>query len=225
SDAAPPAPAAAAAPAARGGTPLVLTNTTAAALSVPLLVVVVLWFFKGSAWAAREGPAPGVPALSAAERRALLFAAATPDAPWTVTARAAPDELVVTWRHADARWIDLAGAHGVTRVHRLALRLDADARAVRVREQWSDWSASAGRGGAALSWRTARGITFFEKRREVVLGVPLGGRRPGATGVGMDAAFDVGALKAPFRAATTAAGWTWQPLVWDAPAALRWATE
>jgi hypothetical protein len=43
--------------------------------------------------------------------------------------------------------------------------------------------------------------------------------------VGASYRFDAQALKAPFREATIAAGWTWQPLVWDAPAWLRWATE
>lgn len=212
--------------AANGRAPLVLTNR-AMALVLPVLVLVAaLWFFKGSAWAARVLPAAGTPARSAAELRARLVAASGPDAPWTVTAGDAPDELVVTWRYADARWLDLAGAHGVTRVHRLVLRLDEDARAVRVREQWSRWSASAGRGGASLDWHTARGITFFERRAEVVLGLSLDALRSGeGLGIGMRYRFDASALKAPFRRATTDAGWSWRPLVWDAPTWLRWATE
>jgi hypothetical protein len=211
---------------------LVLTNGRMAVLLLVMLVAAVLWFFKGSAWAAREDPDAGAAVLSAAALRARLLATSSPDVPWTVVPGDAPDELVVTWRYADARWLDLAGAHALSRVHRLVLRLDEAARTVRVREQWSEWDASVGSGagggtGAGLAWRTSSGITFYEARREVTLGVSLDTLRGGPTplGVGASFRFDLQALKAPFRRATRGAGWTWQPLVWDAPAALRWATE
>jgi hypothetical protein len=37
--------------------------------------------------------------------------------------------------------------------------------------------------------------------------------------------FNLQALKGPIADAGTRAGWTWQPLVWDAPAWLHWLTE
>jgi hypothetical protein len=225
------APADAIAARAAGGPRLVLTPARSAVMLLAMLVAAVLWFFKGSAWAAREAPAAGARTLAAPALRARLLAASGPEALWAVTPGARPDELVVTWRYADARWLDLAGAHGLSRVHRLVLCLDEASHTVRVREQWSAWDASAGRAGAGvgarLAWQTSRGITFYETRREVTLGVSLDTLRGGPTplGVGASIRFDAQALKAPFRQATREAGWTWQPLVWDAPPALRWATE
>lgn len=200
---------------------------------VPLLVAFLvanvaaaaLWFFKGSAWAAAIAPRARTSPATEAELCARLRAAAPPDAPYAVEAGDAPGELVVTWRYADGRWLDLAGAHARRRLHRLTLRLDARSRAVRVAEEWSALDASVGRAGAAVAWRRARGITFFERRAEWTLGVPLDERGRPRRALGWGYRFDAQALKAPFVTATVDAGWAWRPLVWDAPPWLRWATE
>lgn len=36
--------------------------------------------------------------------------------------------------------------------------------------------------------------------------------------------FDLQEMKAPLIQAVTAAGWRWRPVIWQAPAALRWMT-
>lgn len=36
--------------------------------------------------------------------------------------------------------------------------------------------------------------------------------------------FDLQEMKAPFIQAVTGAGWRWRPVIWHAPASLRWIT-
>jgi hypothetical protein len=37
--------------------------------------------------------------------------------------------------------------------------------------------------------------------------------------------FNLQELKQPIIEAVTVSGWTWQPVMWDAPKRLRWLTE
>ena len=60
-------------------------------------------------------------------------------------------------------------------------------------------------------------------RQERVVGLQLGS--DGRPALGYQYRFDVEEMRAPLRAVVTDAGWRWKPLVWDAPAWLRWATE
>ena len=61
--------------------------------------------------------------------------------------------------------------------------------------------------------------------------VPDGGvattGRPGDQTGDLTAAstFNLQELKGPIIQAVTAAGWVWQPVVWNAPAPFRWLTE
>jgi len=188
------------------------------------LVAAVLWFFKGSAWAARiDGAAVALPA-DATSLRGSLLGLNRATIPTEVTAR--PDgALEVNWRYADARWFDLMRVHRLKRTQRLVLILDEAARTVRVREYWSAFDASASPGTLRLDWKAATGIQFFAFERQRVLGAQLGadGRPTGELSKAYT--FNLQELKAPLIEAVTQAGWRWQPLTWNAPAALRWLTE
>ena len=134
---------------------------------------------------------------------------------------ALPDgRIAVTWRHADARFVDFASAHRMVRTHRLLLRLDEAARRVRVTEQSTEFDARAGLGGASLRWRTGLGITFFQVDHRRVFGLQFGpdGRPTGALSYAWR--FNLNELKAPFIGAVTGAGWDWQPVMLDLPALL-----
>ena len=66
------------------------------------LLAVVLWFFKGSAWAAREAAEPGVVPAAAGMLEQRLLALNRQDQPVAVSRSADGRTLAVDWRYADA---------------------------------------------------------------------------------------------------------------------------
>jgi hypothetical protein len=188
------------------------------------LVVAVLWFFKGSAWAARiQGSEMARPASEQAVRSALLGINKT-DVPTDVTLQ--PDgSIAVTWRYANARWFDLMRVHQMKRTQRLVLHFDERHHMVRVREYWSAFDASAGMKDLRLDWKMATGIQFFAIEHKRVFGVQLGADGKPTGELSKAYTFNLQELKAPIIEAVTRAGWTWQPVTWNAPAAFRWLTE
>lgn len=190
-----------------------------------LVLVVSTWFFKGSAWASRVEPSAGTTALPAATVRERLLAIDSLDTPMAVQASADGTEIDVTWKYADAKWVDLARAHGLNRTHRLKLSLDAADHTVRVTEQSSAYNWSAGPSGASFDWTTSRGITFFEYRHERVFGLQFTPDGKPTPNLSYAYTFDLQELKNPIIEAVTRSGWTWQPTMIDGPKALRWFTE
>lgn len=188
------------------------------------LIAAGLWFFKGSAWAARvEGSKAALPASPAMVRDDLL-ALNTRDVPVQVTTR--PDGAIeINWRYADARWLDLMRVHRMKRTHRLVLMLDEPKHTVRVREYWSALDAAADARNLRFDWKAASGIQFFAFEHTRIIGAQVGadGKTTGEWSAGYT--FDLQALKRPFIEATTRAGWRWQPVAWNAPESLRWITE
>ena len=184
-----------------------------------MLAIVAWWFFVGTAWAGRVPAERGAAPLPAAVLKSRLMAVNQAEVPMQV--EALPDgRIAVTWRHADARFVDFASAHRMVRTHRLLLRLDEAARRVHVTEQSTELDARAGLGGASLRWRTGLGITFFQVDHRRVFGLQFGpdGRPTGALSYAWR--FNLNELKAPFIAAVTGAGWDWQPVMLDLPALL-----
>ncbi|MCW5613403.1 MAG: hypothetical protein KIS83_22420 [Rubrivivax sp.] len=184
-----------------------------------MLAIVAWWFFVGTAWAGRVPAERGAAPLPAAVLKSRLMAVNQAEVPMQV--EALPDgRIAVTWRHADARFVDFASAHRMVRTHRLLLRLDEAARRVHVTEQSTELDARAGLGGASLRWRTELGITFFQVGHRRVFGLQFGpdGRPTGALSYAWR--FNLNELKAPFIAAVTGAGWDWQPVMLDLPALL-----
>jgi hypothetical protein len=94
-----------------------------------------------------------------------------------------------------------------------------------VRDFWSAYDWSAGRGGASIAWRAATGITFFERSSETVLGLQLDERGRPKPGLSYTYTFDLDEMRGPIRAIVTRSGWNWRQLTWDAPGPLRWLTE
>jgi hypothetical protein len=189
------------------------------------LVLAVGWFFKAAAWCSRVSPEAGVVAVDAAGLRGRLLGLGAGDGPMEVRAGGDGRSVEITWRYADARWLDLMRANRLRRVHRLVLEMDEAARKVRVREYWSAFDASAGVDGVRVAWKAAVGIQLFQVDHRRIAGVVLdpNGRPTGEGGVTIR--WDLQAMKAPVIAAVTGSGWTWQPVVWSGPAGLRWLTE
>lgn len=184
----------------------------------------VLWFFKGSAWAARVEASEAVRPTPAAMLRNELLAINQASVPTDVTAR--PDGTIeINWRYADARWFDLMRVHQMKRTNRLVLVLDEASHTVRVREYWSSFDASAGPKNLRLDWKSARGIQFFAFEHQRVVGAQLGPDGKPTGELSKAYTFNLQELKGPIIDAVTRAGWRWQPVTWDAPAAFRWLTE
>jgi hypothetical protein len=138
------------------------------------LALAVFWFFKASASSVRQPPQPGSRPEAVASLRDRLLALNQKEVPVQVTASPNnSDTLEITWRYADAQWLDLMRAHKMRRTHKLVLALNEHSHTARVREYWSAFDASAGPDDLRLNWTAAQGMQFFEFEHRHVFGVQL----------------------------------------------------
>lgn len=189
------------------------------------VIAAVVWFFKGAVWATGLAPDPGVEPVPLAELSRRLRDIGSLDVPMQVKASADGSEITLDWRYADARWVDHARAHAMRRTHRLVLRLEESGHRARVREYWSTLDASAGADAARLQWQAARGLVFYQKEHQRVFGLQLDGDGRPKADMSYAYTFDLQELRQPLIRTVTGAGWIWQPVLVDAPPALRWLTE
>lgn len=191
------------------------------------LFLTVLYFFKGAAWAGSLPPAEGATPVTAGELTARLTSLNALDVPMRVERGGREGELNATWRYADAKWIDIARAHGLERVHRIKLDLDQAAHVVRVTDYAGGYDWSVGRHGAGIQWKSSFGITFFQVEHERVFGLqlPANGKGQLQPDLSYHYKFSLQELKAPLARTVTEAGWKWRPVVWAGPKWLRWLTE
>ena len=189
------------------------------------LLLAVFWFFKGSAWSVRQPPRPGTRPEPAVLLRDRLLALNQQDVPVQVFASPDGNTVDVSWRYADARWLDLMRVHKMRRTHKLVLGLDEHSHTARVREYWSAFDASTGLNDLRLNWTVARGMQFFEFEHRRVFGVQLDASGKPTGELSKAYTFNLQELKQPIIEAVTVSGWTWQPVMWDAPKRLRWLTE
>ena len=177
----------------------------------------VSWaFVRLSTWAATFPALAGVAPLPAETLRDRLLGVARLAVPFTVRPGDRPDELIAEWRYADVTWLDQMRAHHMTQLIRYRLRLDEADQTVRVLEYRSEFDASAGLGGASLSYRVERGITFFEIQRYTVLGLQIKDGRI-TPDLSYTWRFSVDELRYPLVRIVTGAGWTWRQVMLDAP--------
>ena len=173
-------------------------------------------FLRLSAWAASFPALAGAAPLPAATLRDRLLGVARSAVPFTVRPGERPDEVIAEWRYADATWLDQMRAHHMTQLIRYRLRLDDADRTVRVLEYRAAFDASAGIGGADLSYRVERGITFFEVQHYTVLGLQIKDGRV-TPDLSYSWRFSVNELRYPLVRIVTGAGWTWRQVMLDAP--------
>lgn len=189
------------------------------------LALAAFWFFKASAWSARLTPPPDARPVPMAPLRDQLFALNQQNVPVQVTSSPGESTIEIHWRYADLHWFDLMRAHKMQRTHKLVLTLDESSHRVRVREYWSGFDASAGAGNLRFHWTAATGMQFFHWEHQRVLGVPPGADGHPTGGLSQSYTFDLQTLKKPIIDAVLQNGWIWQPVMWKAPAPLRWLTE
>jgi hypothetical protein len=173
----------------------------------------------------RQPPQSGTRPESAALLRDRLLALNQQDVPVQVVASPIRDTLEITWRYADAQWLDIRRAHKMRRTHKLVLALDEHSHTARVLEYWRAFDASAGPNDLRLNWTAARGMQFFEFEHRRVFGVQLDASGKPTGELSKAYTFNLQELKQPIIKAVTASGWIWQPVMWNAPDSLRWLTE
>jgi hypothetical protein len=195
-----------------------------ASIVVVLLIVATLYFFKASAWAATIPPRGGLFPQPLSEVRDRLLAVNSIDAPFTV-AEHDDGKIAVTWRFADAKWVDLARAHGMRNTHRILLELDDASKTVYPTEQYTRMDWSAGADGGTFRWATGMGITFFQVEHQRVFGLQIDERGRFTPRMSYSYTFDLQEMKAPLISAVTNAGWRWRPTIWQGPKSLRWLTH
>lgn len=205
------------------------TSPLRIALTVAALVVygfiVVAYYFKGAAWAGTSPAKPGVAPLGAGEVTQRLESINELDVPFQIERGAQPNEFFATWRYADAKWIDLHRARGMTRTLRIRMVLDEANHTVRATDYVASFDWSAGRGGANLEWKTGFGIVFFQYEHQRVFGLRLDDQGRFKPELGYAYTFNLQEMKSPLIEAVTRAGWNWRPTVWQGPTWLRWLTE
>ena len=189
------------------------------------LALAVFWFFKGSAWSVRQTPQPDTRPEPAPSLRGRLLALNQQNVPVQVVASPNDNILEITWRYAEAQWFDLMRVHKMQRTHKLELALDDHSHTARVLEYWSAFDASAGPNDLHLNWTAARGMQFFEFEHRRVFGVQLDASGKPTGELSKAYTFNLQELKGPIIEAVTTSGWTWQPVMWNAPRSLRWFTE
>jgi hypothetical protein len=189
------------------------------------LLLVVAYFFKGAAWAATYRAQSGVAPVTAIELATRLEAVNSLDVPFSLGRGEQPNEFLVTWRYADAKWIDLARARGMRRTFRIRLTLDERSGVVRATDYSASYDWSAGRGGANIEWKAAVGIVFFQYQHQRVFGLQLDEKGRFKPELSYAYTFNVNEMKSPLIEAVTCAGWNWRPTIWQGPKWLRWLTE
>lgn len=189
------------------------------------LLLVALYFFKGAAWAGSVPAKSDVQPVAMDELRSRLESINALDVPFTIEPGEGADQLIATWRYADAKWVDLARAHGMRRTHKIVLTLDSDGSVARVTDHAANFDWSAGADGANIAWKSELGITFFHVQRGRVFGLQLDERGRPKPELSYAYAFNLNEMKQPLTDVVTAAGWTWRPTIWQGPKWLRWMTE
>ncbi len=196
-----------------------------ASLLILLLIIAAMWFFRMSTWASESAAVANTTPVSLNELRNRLLSVNSLDVPFTVEPVPGSDSrLQVTWRYADAKWLDLARARGMRRTHRILLDFDTSNHMVRPLEQQAQIDWSAGVGGADLQWKMELGVVFFQRERSTVYGLQLDPSGRLTRNLSYTYTFDLQEMKQPLIQAVTHAGWSWRPTLLRGPSWLRWLT-
>ncbi|TAN15095.1 MAG: hypothetical protein EPN45_03285 [Rhizobiaceae bacterium] len=136
------------------------------------------------------------------------------DVPYSIKRGSRANEIVVDWRYADAKWLDLMRIHGMSKGYRLVLRFDEGAHNVRAQDRYASFDWSAGRGPDLLSmnWNMSLGITFYEYRHERVLGLQFKDGKP-TFDLSYAYTFNLNELKQPMIEIIRRAGWNFRPVI------------
>lgn len=176
---------------------------------------VLLQFFlfgRVASWVITTEAAPGVTPVSASVLEQRLMALNGRDYPFEVKRGDRPNEIIVDWRYADAKWFDLMRVAGLKRTFRLTLRLDEGDHAARVMDSYAELNWSAGAGGANLSFTRNYGINFIAYERGTVLGFQFKNGMPTLDPT-YSWHFNLNDMRGPVAEVVTGSGWTYKPVI------------
>jgi hypothetical protein len=184
------------------------------ATSLGVGVFFLLWFAvtcRVGSWAAGIATPPGVTPAEPQAMRARLLAVNDLGLPFRVREEGRRGRLVAEWRIADARWLGLTEAGGLTRVHQLYLELDPHTHKVRAVEVDRTVSWGAGIARVGWSWAYFQGINFFHYERGALVGLFFKDGR--WTTTAYDYRFQLAEMRNPLIQAIVESGWTFAPVV------------
>jgi hypothetical protein len=171
-------------------------------------------FGRVASWANSVPAVPGIAPAAAETLMQRLLSINEQDVPYTLSRGTRPNEIVVDWRYADAKWLDLMRIHGMSKGYRLVLRFDEGAHNVRAQDRYAsfDWSAGRGPNLLSLKWNVSLGITFYEYRTERVFGLQFKDGKP-TFDLSYAYTFDLNELKQPMIEIIRHAGWNFRPVI------------
>jgi hypothetical protein len=171
-------------------------------------------FGRVASWAGQVPAVPGVEPVAAETLMQRLLGINEQDVPYTIKRGSRANEIVVDWRYADAKWLDLMRVHGMTKGYRLVLRFDEGAHNVRAQDRYAsfDWSAGRGLDLVNLNWKMSLGITFYEYRHERVFGLQFRGGKP-TFDLSYAYTFNLNELKQPMIEIIRRSGWNFRPVI------------
>ena len=169
-------------------------------------------FGRVASWVATTPAAPGVEPVSAVVLQQRLMALNNRDMPFSVSRGTRPNEILVDWRYADAKWFDLMRVAGMRRTFRLTLRLDEGSHGARAMDSSAALDWSAGAGGDNLSFKRSYGITFVAYERGGVLGFQFKNGMPTLDPV-YTWRFNLNELRGPVAEVITGSGWNYKPVI------------
>jgi hypothetical protein len=174
----------------------------------------VFIFGRVASWAGGEPAVAGVTPVAREVLMQRLLALNRQDVPYAVSHGSRDNEIVIDWRYADAKWLDLMRLHGMRSGYRLVLRLDEGAHNARAQDRYASFEWSAGRGPnlAALKWNASLGITFYEYKHERVFGLQFKDGKP-TFDLSYAYTFNLNELKQPVIEIIRNAGWDFRPVI------------
>jgi hypothetical protein len=164
----------------------------------------VLDFLRGV-----KRPDSGVTRQPRAELERRLLALNAEQVPFQVTPGRESD-LEAEWKIVDASWYEIFGKAGLSKAHRIYLRLDEDRHEVRVLEEAWEVQWQAGIPQLSLSAEKFQGRTLGSKSFGTAYAFT--GINPLNFGEAYNYRFDVSEMKHPLVATVTGSGWTWVPV-------------
>src|SRR3546814_13466539 len=81
-------------------------------------------FGRVASWASRVPAVTGMAPVAKEVLMQRLLALNEQDVPYSISRGNHDSELLIDWRYADAKWVDLMRVHGMNGTYRLVLRLD-----------------------------------------------------------------------------------------------------
>lgn len=158
-------------------------------------------------------PASGAVALPKGEVLARLKALNRETAPWRIVDGSSDGvDLIAEWRIVDALWYEIFAKAGLTKVFRILLKLDEQAKHVRAQDREYEISWRAGIPSLSLA---ASG--FKGQSTSVQFGSSYGFTEELSIGQQYKYAFKTSEIKTPIQEAVVACGWVYKGVVFGKP--------